>query len=174
MHKKIPIFTTAALLILVDQLTKLLTRTYIGPLQHVAFLPGILDFTYVQNTGAAFSSFSSSTVFLALLSLVMSVLMAVAILRNWLRHPAGQWILAIIMAGALGNFIDRAFMGFVTDMIEVLFMDFAVFNFADICVVLGSIAMAIYIIFFYDKLEGCAKTKGCPQEEHHVSADSEG
>lgn len=174
MRKKFPIFITAAVLILIDQLTKLLVRTHIGLHDHVAVLPGIFDFTYVQNTGAAFSSFSSSTVLLALLSLVMSVLMAVAIIRNWLRHPAGQWILGIIMAGALGNFIDRAFMGFVTDMIELLFMDFAVFNFADICVVLGSIAMGVYIIFFYDKLEGGAKQDVCPQEEHHVSADSEG
>lgn len=174
MRKKFPIFAAAALLILVDQITKLLTRTYIGLHQHVDVLPGIVDFTYVKNTGAAFSSFSSSTTLLALLSLVMSGLMIVAIWKNWLRHPAGQWILAVILAGALGNFIDRAFLGFVTDMIELLFIRFAVFNFADICVVLGSIAMAVYIIFFYDKLEGSAKSGARPQEEPHVSADFEG
>ena len=54
------------------------------------------------------------------------------------------------MAGAFGNFIDRAFIGYVTDMVDTLFMKFAVYNFADICVVLGILALAIYIIFFYE------------------------
>ena len=67
--------------------------------------------------------------------------------------------MAVVMAGAFGNFIDRAFIGYVTDMVDTLFMNFAVYNFADICVVLGILALAIYIIFFYEKCEG-KKTHG--------------
>ena len=154
MRKKIPMFLTAAALVAVDQITKLLTRAYIAPGEKITLIPGVVGLTYIQNTGAAFSSFSGGTAVLAAISLVVTVLMAAAICKNWIRHPAGQWILAVIMAGAFGNFIDRAFLGYVTDMIDTLFMTFAVYNFADICVVLGAIAMAVYIIFFYDRLEG--------------------
>ena len=84
----------------------------------------------------------------------MTVLLGVAIAKNWLKHPFAQWSMAVIMAGAFGNFIDRAFLGYVTDMVDTLFMTFAVYNFADICVVLGVIALAVYVIFFYEKYEG--------------------
>lgn len=61
--------------------------------------------------------------------------------------------LAVVLAGAVGNLIDRAFLRFVTDMFRTLFLDFPVFNVADICVVLGGIALCVYVIFFYDKYE---------------------
>ena len=169
MRKKLPLFLVAAALVLVDQITKLLTRSFIAPGEKITLIPGLFGLTYVQNTGAAFSSFSGGASILAVVSLVMTALIALAICRNWLRHPAGQWILAVIMAGAFGNFIDRAFLGFVTDMIDTLFMRFAVYNFADICVVLGAIAMAVYIVFFYDRLEG----KSSGKEEDNASADAD-
>lgn len=166
MRKKIPMFLVAAVLVVIDQVTKLLVRTHIGLHEKITVIPGVVGLTYIRNTGAAFSSFSGGASILAIVSLVMTALIAVAIWKNWLRHPAGQWILAVIMAGAFGNFIDRAFLGYVTDMIDTLFMNFAVYNFADICVVLGAIAMAVYIVFFYDKLEG----RKAPEKEHTDAA----
>lgn len=154
MRNKLPLFLTAAGLVVVDQITKVLTRTLIPLGEKITLIPGLVGLTYIQNTGAAFSSFSGGTWLLALLSLVMTALLAVAIARNWLKHPFAQWSMAVIMAGAFGNFIDRAFIGYVTDMVDTLFMTFAVYNFADICVVLGVIALAIYILFFYEKYEG--------------------
>ena len=62
-------------------------------------------------------------------------------------------ILAVILAGAVGNLIDRFFMGYVTDMIQVLFVKFAVFNVADIFVVVGAILLVIYVLFFWDRCE---------------------
>ena len=146
----------------------MLTRTLIPLGEKITLIPGLVGLTYIQNTGAAFSSFSGGTWLLALLSLVMTVLLAVAIAKNWLKHPFAQWSMAVIMAGAFGNFIDRAFIGYVTDMVDTLFMTFAVYNFADICVVLGVIALAIYIIFFYEKCEG----KKAPKTD--VPADPQG
>lgn len=166
MRKKLPMFLVAALLVVIDQVTKLLVRTYIGLGEKITVIPGLFGLTYIRNTGAAFSSFSGGAAVLAVVSLVMTVVIAVAICRSWLKHPAGQWILAVIMAGAFGNFIDRAFLGYVTDMIDTLFMEFAIYNFADICVVLGAIAMAVYILFFYDKLEG----KRAPEKEQADAA----
>lgn len=167
MRKKIPLFLTAALLVAADQLTKALTRALIPLGAKVTLIPGVIGLTYVQNTGAAFSSFSGGTVVLAALSLAVSVLLAVAICRDWLKHPAGQWILAVLLAGAFGNLIDRALLGYVTDMIDTLFMTFAVYNLADICVVLGAIALAVYMIFFYDRCEG-------KKEPPHDAADTAG
>ena len=62
-------------------------------------------------------------------------------------------MLTLILAGAVGNLIDRVFMGYVTDMIKTLFMDFAVFNVADCCVVVGTIALAVYLVFFYKEVK---------------------
>ncbi len=154
MRNKLPLFLTAAGLVVVDQITKFLTRALIPLGEQITLIPGLVGLTYVQNTGAAFSSFSGGTWLLALVSLVMTALLGVAIAKSWLKHPFAQWSMAVVMAGAFGNFIDRAFIGYVTDMVDTLFMTFAVYNFADICVVLGVIALAIYIIFFYEKYEG--------------------
>ena len=91
------------------------------------------------------------------------MLIGIAIAKDWLHHPFAQWSMAVVMAGAFGNFIDRAFIGYVTDMVDTLFMNFAVYNFADICVVLGILALAVYIIFFYEKCEG--KRANCHSDD---------
>ena len=143
----------AAVLVAVDQLVKYLVMTRIPLGEHVPFIPYILDLTYVTNTGAAFSIFSEHTWALALVSLVMSLALALALWKNLFRHPFGKLALTLLLAGAVGNLIDRAFRGFVVDMFNVLFMRFAVFNVADICVVVGGIAAGVYYMFLMEKLE---------------------
>lgn len=143
----------AAALVAVDQIVKYLVMTRIPLGEHVPFIPYILDLTYVTNTGAAFSIFSEHTWALALVSLVMSLVLALALWKNLFRHPFGKLALTLLLAGAVGNLIDRAFRGFVVDMFNVLFMRFAVFNVADICVVVGGIAAGIYYMFLMDRLE---------------------
>ena len=143
----------AAVLVAVDQLVKYLVKTNIPLGEHVPFLPYLLDLTYVTNTGAAFSLFSEHTWILALVSLVMSVALALALFRGLFKHPFGKLALTLLLAGAVGNLIDRAVRGFVVDMFNVLFMHFAVFNVADICVVVGGFAAGVYYLFLMDKLE---------------------
>lgn len=155
----------AAVLVALDQLVKYLVVQNIPLGEHVPFLPYLLDLTYVENTGAAFSLFSDHTWILALISLVMSVLLAIAVWKPLFRHPFGRTALALLLAGAVGNLIDRALQGYVVDMFHVLFMEFAVFNVADICVVVGGCAAVVYYLFFYEKLEGKPKDSGAPQEE---------
>lgn len=148
-----PYYLLSALLIVVDQLVKVRVRASIPLGQSIPFLPGVMDLTYIQNTGAAFSSFSSLTWLLALVSLLASVAVAVLMARKIFTRPLGQFSLALILAGAVGNLIDRALLGFVTDMFQTTFTNFAVFNVADICVVAGGILMVIYVLFFYDRQE---------------------
>ena len=156
----------AAVLVAVDQLVKYLVMTRIPLGEHVPFIPHILDLTYVTNTGAAFSIFSEHTWALALVSLAMSIVLALALWRGLFKHPLGRLTLTLLLAGAVGNLIDRAFRGFVVDMFNVLFMRFAVFNVADICVVVGGIAAGLYYLLLWDKLEN----KG---EEPHDNAEAD-
>lgn len=143
----------AAALVTVDQIVKYLVMTHIPAGGHVPLVPYLVELTYVTNTGAAFSIFSEHTWALALVSLVMSLALALALWKNLFRHPFGKLALTLLLAGAVGNLIDRAFRGFVVDMFNVLFMRFAVFNVADICVVVGGIAAGIYYMFLMDRLE---------------------
>ena len=143
----------AAALVALDQVVKYMVRANIQAGQVIEVIPGLMGLTYVENTGAAFSLLSEHTWLLTLVSAVVSAVLAAALFKNVVRHPFGKLTLAVILAGAVGNLIDRAVMGYVTDMFKTLFMDFAVFNVADICVVCGGIAFCVYILFFYDKLE---------------------
>lgn len=140
-------------LVALDQIVKYLVRANIPLGESVPFLPHVLGLTYVQNTGAAFSLFSQHTWLLTLVSAVVSVGIAVVLVKKQIAHPFGRVTLSVVLAGAIGNLIDRALMGYVTDMFQTLFMNFAVFNVADICVVCGGIVFCIYIFFFYDKWE---------------------
>ena len=92
MRKKLPLFLAAAALVAVDQITKVLTRTLIPLGERITLIPGVVGLTYVQNTGAAFSSFTGGARLLSLLSLAMTVLLGVAIAKNWLKHPFAQWL----------------------------------------------------------------------------------
>lgn len=146
-------FVIAALLVVLDQATKFYIRTTMAVGATKVLIPDWLGLNYVKNTGAAFSSFDQYTMILAIVSLVVSILLILAIAFKWVRHPFGRFTLMLILAGAVGNLIDRFFMGYVTDMIQVLFVKFAVFNVADIFVVTGAILLVIYVLFFWDRCE---------------------
>ena len=158
----IPFFLLAALIVAADQGVKYLVRANIALGQHVSFLPGVMDLTFVKNTGAAFSIFKDHTWLLTIISAVVAAAIAAALIKRVVAHPFGVITLSVVLAGAVGNLIDRALFGFVTDMFNLQFMHFAVFNVADICVVCGGIAFCVYFLFFYDKLE----KKEVPDDSH--------
>ena len=141
----------AAALVALDQLVKFLVRSNSGLGESVPFLPHVLQFTYVQNTGAAFSLLEEHTWVLTLISLGASILLAVLLFKKVFPHPFAMTCLSVVLAGAVGNLIDRAFLGYVTDMFQTLFINFAVFNVADICVVCGGIAFCVYYLLFHGK-----------------------
>ena len=143
----------AAALVALDQLVKFLVRSSIGLGESVPFLPHVLQFTYVQNTGAAFSLLEEHTWVLTLISLGASILLAVLLFKKVFPHPFAMTCLSVVLAGAVGNLIDRAFLGYVTDMFQTLFINFAVFNVADICVVCGGIAFCAYYLLCHGKEE---------------------
>ena len=130
--------------ILADRITKIwaLMET-----PRFTVVPGVFGVRFARNTGAAFSMLSSapwlvSALSVALIIAVMAVLVTDRKMDKWTR--LGLWL---VVAGGLGNVYDRLAYGFVVDMIEVLFVDFAIFNVADICVCCGAFLAAAAMIF---------------------------
>lgn len=162
-------FILSIVLIVIDQATKVLIRESLALGGTAPFLPHVLELTYVQNTGAAFSFLAGAelTWLLAIISLLATVVIALALWRDFFPGLWGRLALSLLLAGAAGNLIDRAILGYVTDMFKTVFMDFPVFNVADICVVCGGVLMVFYVLFFYDRDKGGESAESAPPEDGH-------
>ena len=147
MRLKNKLFWVAAIVGLVlDQLTKLwVVNTFelTVPPDTIPLWPGVFHFTYVTNTGAAFSLFSNNGEWLRWLSLIVSLaLMAVGLIVTL----ANRWEQAgygFILSGAVGNGIDRFLNGEVVDFFDFRLIRFPIFNVADICINIGIICLII-------------------------------
>ena len=137
-------------LIAADQLLKWWTVSHLALGESAPLIPGVIQLTRLHNTGAAWSSFSGAR--WLLIALTAAGMCAIAwLLVKIVRHPLGQWSLAIILGGGIGNLIDRVRLGYVVDMLDTMFMDFPVFNMADVFVVCGTVCALIYYLAFYSK-----------------------
>ena len=131
-----------------DQLVKylILSNAQIG--ETVFSLKPIVEITYVQNTGAAFSMLEGKVWILG----IVSVLFCAAVIAYWIikkpKHPLLCTSISMIFAGALGNAIDRLARGFVVDYIDVAFINFPVFNIADMAIVIGAGLFILYEILY--------------------------
>ena len=139
----------AAGIVAADQITKYLTVANIALFQDVEFIPGLLGLTYVQNTGAAFSSFEGQQWLFALVFVAFTGM----ILWEYFKKPQPfskfeRWCIAAIYGGGLGNMVDRVRLGYVVDMLETKFMVFPVFNVADCFITCGCIALIVHLAFF--------------------------
>lgn len=126
-----------------DQALKAWATTSLEPVGSVTLIPGILELRYLLNTGAAFGSLAGRQLFLILFTI--AAMAGILVYLLW-KRPSSRleyigWIL--ILGGGLGNLIDRVSAQAVVDYINPLFMDFAVFNFADICITVG---IGLYIL----------------------------
>ena len=137
-----------AAIVAADQITKALTRANIPYGGEVRLIPGVVRLTWTENTGAAFSMFSGMRWLFLILVAVFFVGVWILIRKGIVGKLPELWALAAIGGGALGNAIDRALTGRVTDMIEPTFMNFAVFNVADCFITCGAIYLAIWLLFF--------------------------
>ena len=132
-----------------DQYTKYLTVLHIAPYADVEFIPGFLGFTFVKNTGAAFSSFEGQQWLFALIFLLFTA----AVLWEYFKKPMPfttfeRFCIAAIYAGGLGNMIDRVRLGYVVDMIETKFMEFPVFNVADCFICCGCVLLMVHLLIW--------------------------
>ena len=139
----------AAAITAADQFTKYLVVQNIPLRTQVPVIDGLFHLTYVQNTGAAFSLFQGMQWLFAGVFLVLTV----AIIWDFAKKrmpftKLERWLIVCIYAGGLGNMIDRVRLGYVVDMIEVEFMNFAVFNVADCFITCGCIGLMVHLVFF--------------------------
>lgn len=140
-----------AVLVTADILTKHYAFLNIPSTGDIEYLGGFLTITVVKNTGASFGIFGTSTVALTIVSFVCSLLVyGFAIYTERTRTPLLRAALVFVLAGAIGNLIDRFFLGYVRDMIQLSIFPW-VFNVADTYLTIGVILLLIYVIFFYTR-----------------------
>ena len=148
-------------IVVADQFTKYLTVANIALYEDVPFIPGLLQLTYVQNTGAAFSSFEGQQWLFALIFAVFTGLIVWEYRKNSMGFTGFErWCIAAIYGGGLGNMIDRIRMGYVVDMIETTFVEFPVFNVADCFITCGCIAMMVSLFLFNKEFWKSEKKQG--------------
>ncbi len=139
----------AAGIVGLDQWTKYLVLENIPLYGHVDAIPGLFSLTYVQNTGGAFSLFSGAQWLFALIFLALTAAIFYEYFKKRMPFTAlERWLIAAIYGGGVGNMIDRIRFGFVVDMIDVDFMEFAVFNVADCFITCGCILLFVHLAFF--------------------------
>ena len=131
-----------------DQLTKWLTVTKIPLYGHVRVIDGLFHFTNVKNFGAAFSSLEGMRWLFVVIFAALTVLIIWEYRKKAMPfNTFERWCIMAIYGGGLGNVIDRVRLGYVIDMIEVDFMEFAVFNVADCFITCGCIALIASLVF---------------------------
>ena len=136
-------------IVAVDQWTKWIVVKNIPLYEQVKFLPGVLSWTYVKNTGAAWSMLEGQRwLFVAVFALLTALLLLEYFKFRMPFKALDRWLIAAIYAGGLGNIIDRVRLGYVVDMIHTDFIDFPVFNVADCFISCGCIGLMIHLIFF--------------------------
>ncbi|BAT55864.1 lipoprotein signal peptidase [Nostoc sp. NIES-3756] len=127
----------------VDQLTKYWVVQTFSLGETLPLLPGVFHFTYVTNTGAAFSLFSGKVEWLRWLSLGVSLLLIGLALFGPILHRWDQLGYGLILGGAMGNGIDRFALGYVVDFLDFRLINFAVFNMADSFISIGIVCLLI-------------------------------
>ena len=139
----------AAVIVIVDQLTKYLTIAKIPLGGFVEAVPGLFHLTYVRNFGAAFSSFEGQQWLFAIIFAIFTAGIIYDFAKKALPFTKlERWLIVAIYGGGLGNMIDRVRFGYVVDMICVDFIDFPVFNVADCFITCGCVLLMAHLVFF--------------------------
>lgn len=136
-------------LVLIDQITKLIALVKLRPIGNITILKGFMDFTYVENRGAAFGMLQGKQWLFIIITIVVAIGVIVAFKKMPVNKEYNLVRLAcvLILGGAFGNLIDRIVRGYVVDFFEFTFISYPVFNVADIYVVIGAIWLAWIMIF---------------------------
>lgn len=154
-----------AFLIGADQIIKLLVIQYLKPIQYIDVIEGVLRFRYVENSGAIFGSFATHTLVLTIFSIILLGVTIFFLVTNKQKSKIINFCLLLMISGGIGNIIDRIRLHYVVDFIEPLFVDFAVFNFADCLVTVGAFTLIIYLIV--DMIKDSKNTTKSNTENKH-------
>ena len=173
-------FAVIIVTVFLDQLTKYLTVLHLKPIDTYPIIEDVLHLTYVENTGAAFGMMKDARwVFMITSTVAIIGILGYMIWRAYVKKEKMHWMealsLSFIVGGGIGNMIDRTVLGYVVDMIDCRFINFAVFNVADSFVCIGAGLMILYLIVLTVKeikAEKAAKLAPAEGEEIPESADA--
>jgi len=142
-----------------DQVTKLIIVNSYELGQTRPIIDGVLNFHYIQNKGAAWGILSDNRWVFITITAILLLILPYLLYKFRKVHVMFSLSLSLIIGGAIGNMIDRVFLGYVVDFIETAFINFPVFNVADSFVTVGAVMMFIYLIFIDKKLFASEKNK---------------
>ncbi len=143
-------------LVTADQVIKYFVDTYLKPVGSVPVISKVLQFSYYENDGAMMGMMSGKTLLMTILAVICLGVIALVIFSGKIKFGVDYCCIVLMMSGGLGNIIDRIFRGYVIDYIEVLFVDFYIFNFADCLVTCAAFVMIgnqIYEIYKEKKVK---------------------
>lgn len=138
-------FVLVLVLVVIDQLVKHWVVASVALNTAHPLLPHVLALTNLRNNGAAWSILEGQQWFFSLVT-VVALAVILYLSYRWRHNPRLLLPLSFVLAGAVGNFIDRIQQGYVVDMFETLFVNFPVFNVADCCLTIGVVWLVIIII----------------------------
>lgn len=153
-HYLIP-FIIVSLLVFFDQLTKRLVVHYLAGNDSVSVIKGVLELSYVENTGAAFSILEGKMIVFYVITLVIGggIIYLMLKMPKYGKYLVLYYTFTVLLAGAIGNLIDRVLFQYVVDFIYFSFINFPVFNVADIYVTCSVFFILILILFYYSEDE---------------------
>lgn len=154
MNNRYKVYRVMCILLVIDQIIKIIIRNYMNEYQEIKIIKNFFSIIYVQNTGAAFSILKNATFFLIILSIIFLILLNNHIRKEELNFTKLDIVsYGLILGGVYGNLIDRIIHRKVTDYLSfnVFNYEFPIFNFADICIVVGAILIVIDVILIKEK-----------------------
>lgn len=128
-------------LVVVDQIIKYFIDIFLKPIGSVPVIRNILQLSYYENDGAMMGMMNGKTLTMTILAVICLAVIAFVIFSGKVKFGIDYCCIVLMMSGGLGNIIDRIFRGYVIDYIEVLFVDFYIFNFADCLVTCAAFVM---------------------------------
>ena len=137
---KFKYFILGVVILILDQLTKILLIN-----KNLSVIPNFLSLTYTENTGGAFGALNSNTILITIISfiIIIGIIVFIVIKKDEIHN---FYPYTLVLAGSIGNLIDRLFRGKVVDFIDVNLFNFPNFNIADICIVIGIFWIVIELI----------------------------
>ncbi len=145
-------YILALIVVLLDQITKLIVVALLKPIFTQDIIHGVLSFKYTENIGVAFGLFGGGRIFFIISTLIIIIAIGIFIEKFKYDNLAFTLILTLVLGGAAGNLIDRIHYGYVVDFVYVHFLPY-IFNIADCFLIIGAILISAYLVFFEKELE---------------------
>ena len=149
----IKLLSWSLIIVLLDQITKILISRSIIYGDSISILGDVLRFTYIKNPGMAFGIQVGNRIFFTVFALIASIVILVYLFRLKPENFSARFALASILGGAIGNLIDRIAYKEVIDFIDIRIIRWPIFNIADIAVTLGMILLIAFVMFDNHELE---------------------